>query len=164
MKLSTQEEYGLRCLLQLARPDVLGLTIPELGKREGMSEANVGKIMRVLRRTGFVRSTRGQGGGYALFRPAGEIVVGDVLAALGGRMFDARFCDRHSGVQNSCLHLRDCSIRPVLRHVQEAIDEVLGRLTLSSLLRNEREMADWAGARGKSLPVVSVVEGPATRS
>jgi Rrf2 family protein len=123
----------------------------------------VGKIMRVLRRTGFVRSIRGQAGGYALARPAEETVVGDVLAALGGRVFDARFCERHSGVANSCLHLRDCSIRPVLRHVQEAIDEVLGRLTLSSLLKNEREVADWAGARGKSLPVVSVVEGPAAR-
>lgn len=159
MKLSTQEEYGLRCLLQLARTDTTSLTIPELSRREGMSAANVGKIMRVLRKTGFVRSIRGQAGGYALARPADQMVVGDVLAGLGGRMFDASFCERHSGVENSCLHLGDCSIRPVLRHLQGAIDEVLGRLTLSSLLRNEREMADWAGARGKSLPVVSVVEG-----
>jgi len=163
VKLSTQEEYGLRCLLQLARTETASLTIPELSRREGMSAANVGKIMRVLRRTGFVRSIRGQAGGYALARPADQVVVGDLLAALGGRMFDARFCERHSGVEISCLHLRDCSIRPVLRHVQEAIDEVLGRLTLSSLLKNEREMADWAGARGKSLPIVSVVEGPAGR-
>jgi len=160
MKLSTQEEYGLRCLLQLARTETASLTIPELSRREGMSAANVGKMMRVLRRTGFVRSIRGQAGGYALARPADQMVVGDVLAALGGRVFDARFCERHAGVENSCLHLRDCSIRPVLRHVQEAIDEVLGKLTISSLLRNEREMADWAGARGRSLPVISVVEGP----
>ena len=59
MKLTTQEEYGLRCLLQLARKDTGSLTIPELSRREGMSPANVAKIMRLLRRAGFVRSTRG---------------------------------------------------------------------------------------------------------
>jgi Rrf2 family transcriptional regulator, iron-sulfur cluster assembly transcription factor len=160
MKLTTQEEYGLRCLLQLARPDVPGsLTIPELSKREGISAANVAKIMRVLRKAGFVRSIRGQSGGYALARPADQIVVSDVIARLGSPLYDATFCQRHSGVSDSCAHLGDCSIRPVLRHVQDAIDEVLGRLTLASLLRSEREVAAWTGARGRALPVVSVTEG-----
>ena len=158
MKLTTQEEYGLRCLLQLARAESGSLTIPELGRREGISAANVAKIMRLLRKEGFVRSTRGQAGGYTLARPSDQIVVGDVLSRLGGRMFDSTFCQRHSGVEDSCAHLGDCSIRPVLRHVQEAIDEVLGRLTLSSLLRSEREVAAWTGSR-RSLPVVLVEEG-----
>jgi len=153
MKLTTQEEYGLRCLLQLARAGGT-LTIPELGKREGISAANVAKIMRVLRRAGFVSSTRGQAGGYALARPADQIAVSDVIARLGGPMYDSTFCQRHSGVELSCAHLGDCSIRPVLRHVQEAIDEVLGRLTLASLLRSEHEVAAWTGARGRALPVV----------
>ena len=81
MKLTTQEEYGLRCLLQLARDGGRSLTIPELSRQEGISAANVAKIMRVLRRAGFVRSTRGQSGGYALARPAEQIMVGEVLAA-----------------------------------------------------------------------------------
>jgi Rrf2 family protein len=163
MKLSTQEEYGLRCLLQLARAESGTLTIPELGRREGISSANVAKIMRILRKAGFVISSRGQAGGYVLARAPEEIVVGEVLASVGGRMFDSTFCQRHAGVEVSCTHLGDCSIRPVLRHVQEAIDQVLGRLTLRSLLRSEREVADWTGARGRSLPVVSVIEGPAAR-
>lgn len=159
MKLSTQEEYGLRCLLQLARTETGSLTIPEVSRREGISAANVAKIMRTLRHAGFVRSIRGQAGGYTLTRPANQIVVGDVLSRLGGRMFDATFCQRHAGVEDSCTHLGECSIRPVLRHVQEAIDEVLGRLTLASLLRTEKELVAWTGARGRSLPVVSVIEG-----
>src|ERR1700741_1201176 len=124
MKLTTQEEYGLRCLLQLARlsPSATGvggsdagsLTIPELSKREGISAANVAKIMRVLRKAGFVRSIRGQSGGYALARAADQIVVSDVIARLGSPLYDATFCQRHSGVSDSCAHLGDCSIRPVL--------------------------------------------------
>ena len=47
MKLSTQEEYGLRCLLQIGRHESLtaeSLTIAEIGQAEGLSVAYVGKF------------------------------------------------------------------------------------------------------------------------
>ena len=63
MKLSSQEEYGLRCLLRVGRAAPgESLTIAELSRAEGISEPNVAKMMRVLRRGGFVNSTRGQAG------------------------------------------------------------------------------------------------------
>ncbi|HUL79346.1 MAG TPA: Rrf2 family transcriptional regulator, partial [Vicinamibacteria bacterium] len=74
MKLSSQEEYGLRCLLQLARAGGgASLTIAEMSEREGISAPNVAKIMRILRRAGLVKSTRGKAGGYALARPAAQL-------------------------------------------------------------------------------------------
>ena len=154
MKFSSQEEYGLRCLLQLARQgDEASLTIAEMSQREGISSPNVAKIMRILRRAGVVASTRGKAGGYSLARPADRIPVGEALGALGGRLFDAQFCDRHSGLERSCLNDGDCSIRPVLRHVQAAVDQVLARLTLKSLLRNEREMSAAISPRAVVLPM-----------
>jgi Rrf2 family protein len=154
VKLSSQEEYGLRCLLQIGRLGEGGsLTIAELSQREGISAPNVAKIMRILRRAGLARSTRGKAGGYTLSRPAMEIPVGEVLGALGGRLYDATFCDRHSGVERFCLNNSDCSIRPVLRHVQEAVDQVLGRLTLQSLLRTEREVAVSMSPHAVALPL-----------
>jgi Rrf2 family protein len=154
MKLSAQEEYGLRCLLQLARNSG-SLTLTELSKAEGISLAHAGKLMRLLRRGGLVTATRGQTGGYALARPAGELMIGDVLAVLGGRFFDAEFCDRHAGVARSCTHLPDCSIRPVLRRLQDVVDGVLGQLPLSSLLPPERDVTmRAAGPRAVSLPLL----------
>lgn len=154
MKLSSQEEYGLRCLLQLARAGAgAALTIAEMSEREGISAPNVAKIMRILRRAGLVRSTRGKSGGYNLARPAGEIRALDVLAALGGRLFDPSFCDRHAGVETHCLNTGDCSIRPVLRGLQDAVDQVLGELTLASLLASESEVAGTLGPRVIQLQV-----------
>ena len=50
MKLSATEEYGLRCLLQLAKcGDGRSLTIPEISRAEGLSVPNAAKLMRVLR-------------------------------------------------------------------------------------------------------------------
>jgi Rrf2 family protein len=152
MKLSSQEEYGLRCLLQLARAGA-SLTIAEMSEREGISAPNVAKIMRILRRAGLVTSTRGKAGGYTLARPAADVKALDVLAALGGRLFDTGFCDRHAGIQSHCLNTRDCSIRPVLRGLQQAVDHVLGELTLASLLPSESEVTVTLRPRAVKQPM-----------
>jgi len=156
MKLSSQEEYGLRCLLQIARAgEGASLTIAEVSEGEGISAPNVAKIMRLLRRSGLVRSTRGKAGGYTLARPASDVRVLDILGALGGRLFDSDFCDRHAGLEAACLNTSDCSIRPVLRHIQAAVDQALGELTLQSLLVPEQEVAVAIFPRGVPLRVAS---------
>lgn len=154
MKLSSQEEYGLRCLLRLGRePEGGSLTIAQLSCQEGISAANVAKMMRVLRRARLVTSTRGKDGGYALARPGEQIRVSEVLAALGGRLFEAGFCDTYSGSTGLCAHMGDCSIRSVWRMLQDAIDGVLARMTLKDLLRNESDMRAWAPPPVVKLPM-----------
>ena len=156
MKLSSQEEYGLRCLIRVGREGTEGsVTIGELSRSEGISEPHVAKMMRVLREGGFVKSMRGQSGGYTLARPAEQIAVGHVLAALGGRLFDSNFCGTHTGIGSLCTHMVDCSIRSVWRTIQSAIDGVLAQLTLKDLLRSEQEMNVWASHHGPSLPTHS---------
>jgi Rrf2 family protein len=156
MKLSSQEEYGLRCLLQIGRQgDGGSRTISELAQSEGISPPHVAKIMRILRRAALVTSTRGQSGGYSLSRPAGSIVVGEALAALGGRIYEPSFCDRHTGFEELCTHSVDCSIRSVWRMVQGAVDQVLGKLTLQDLLRTEQEMTGWSDPNRPTLPTFS---------
>ena len=142
MKLSFQEEYGLRCLLRVATTSDAGcLTINQISEDEGLSASYVAKLMRILRQQGFVRSVRGQVGGYALARPAEKIIVGEVLAALGGRLFDPRFCSEHSGLEVSCKKLRECSIRTLWRTLQVLVDQVLSKVTLAELVENsELEM------------------------
>ncbi len=74
MKISAQEEYGLRCLLQLATLGVEeSLTLNQIAEREGISPANAGKLMWLLNKAGFVQAIRGIKGGYSLARAASEI-------------------------------------------------------------------------------------------
>ncbi len=144
MKLSAQEEYGLRCLLQIGRQEEQtgeGLTISEIGRAEGLSTSNVAKLMRILRLGGFVESARGQSGGYRLSQPAGQIVVGEVLAVLGGRLFGPNFCEEHAGQEECCTHSVDCSIRSLWSTVQFVVDQVLGQVTLKDLLGEEQRLS-----------------------
>ncbi len=138
MKFSTQEEYGLRCLLRIGKSED-GLTIPEISELEGLSTANVGKILRVLRLGGFIESTRGQSGGYKLSRPANQIIIGNVLAALGGRLFEKGFCDLHAGTESICTNSIDCSVRSLWGIIQSLLDNVLSKTTLQDLLGKEHE-------------------------
>ena len=141
MKLSAQEESGLRCLLRLGgQGDGTSLTIPEISRTEGISPEYVAKLMRILRRGGLVTSARGATGGYTLSRAADQITAGEALTVLGGRLFESGFCERHAGAESLCTHSIDCSLRSLWRALQAAVDLVLTKTTLKDLLCTEPEM------------------------
>lgn len=144
MKLSANEEYGLRCLVRIGYAGAGGsLTIPEMSQAEGVSPAYAAKILRVLRKGALVKAVRGKEGGYKLARPAEQIVIGDVMDLLGGRIFESAFCDSHAGRAAICTRSVDCSVRSLWRAIQCAVDQVLRRATLRDLLQNEEEMNSW---------------------
>ncbi len=143
MKFSTVEEYGLRCLIRIAKSKSRnGMTIPEISVAEGLSQAHAGKILRMLRLGGFIESERGQTGGYKLARKPDEIIVLEVLNALGGKLFDSSFCQDHSGTQDICYHSVDCTVRSLWGTLQKMIDTVLVKVTLKDLMGNETESTD----------------------
>ncbi|MDQ7817546.1 MAG: Rrf2 family transcriptional regulator [Melioribacteraceae bacterium] len=142
MKFSSQEEYGLRCLLRIAKFYHVGksLTIPEITRAEGISEHNTGKILRVLRLGGFLTAERGQTGGYTLSRSPEEIKINDVLFVLGGKLYDDSFCQLHSGAGDLCTNSIDCSVRSLWKIIQDAVNSVVKDLTLKDLLGSENEL------------------------
>src|SRR5207253_11192713 len=119
------------------------LTRAEISHAEGVSPAYAAKSLRELRKGGFVKAARGKEGGYTLARPAEAIVIGEVIAMLGGRLFESNFCDSHSGQVAICTRSVDCSVRSLWRAVQVAVDHVLSKATLRDLLQNEEEMNSW---------------------
>lgn len=140
MKISAQDEYGLRILLQLARSKTEeGLSIAQLSELEGLSNAYIAKLTRNLRLAGFISSTRGQKGGYVLAKPVNEIIIKDVLEALGGSLFQQDFCREHTGTMKFCTNSVDCSVRSLWQMVQMAIDRVLEKVTLEDLIGKEKD-------------------------
>ena len=118
------------------------MTIPEISKVEGLTQPHVAKLMMILRKEGFIKSTRGQTGGYTLARPPRQIAVGEVLNALGGKLYDAEFCGRHAGHNSICTHAVDCSVRSLWQVLQTAVDNVVDRLTLEDLMAQRDSVAN----------------------
>ncbi len=161
MKLSAQEEFGLRCLLQIAGEwPSRSLTIPEVSQREGISVHHAGKLLQILRQGGLLKSVRGQVGGYSLALPPDQVAVRDVLDLLGGQVYEEGFCRSHRGHERACLHSTDCSIRSLWRSIQAALDGVLGRTTLKDLLRKEGEMSSFLYELRPNVPGRAVLPLP----
>ena len=140
MKISAQEEYGLRCLVQLANlNDGESLTLPQIAEREGISTANAGKLMWLLNKAGFVNSTRGTKGGYFLSRPASEIHLSEIIKVLDEEVLRSH-CVSFTGVKEKCVHTGDCGIRPVIVGLHEIVENALSRITLAQLVGDERSV------------------------
>lgn len=140
MKISSQEEYGLRILLRIARSqEGDNMSIPVLSQLEGLSQAYVGKLTGLLRKAGFINSNPGNVGGYILARPASAIPVNEILKVLGGSLFDKDFCGEFSGTTRFCTNSLDCSVRSLWRMIQFSIDRVLDKITLEDLTQTEEK-------------------------
>ena len=80
MKITAQEEYGLRILIRIAGCHTEeGMSIPQLSEAEGLSSHYVAKLTRILRMEGFINSTPGYKGGYVLALPANKIILNKAL-------------------------------------------------------------------------------------
>ena len=142
MKITAQEEYGLRLLIRIAScKDQEGMSIPQLSEAEGLSSHYVAKLTRILRMGGFINSTPGYKGGYVLAMPSNEIIINKVLKTLGGALFDNEFCGTHSGVAKLCTHSVDCSSRSLWTMIQFILDKFLDGVTLYDLVNPEKESA-----------------------
>jgi Rrf2 family protein len=144
MQLLASEEYGLRCLLQVARSaGSAPVSISQIADAEGLSPEYTAKLLRTLRLGGLVESVRGAEGGYRLARAADQISVWSALEVLGGAFFSEQFCECHGGQQRKCVRSSDCGLRALWRAVQSALSETLAGIHLSDLQRDERAMAAW---------------------
>jgi Rrf2 family transcriptional regulator, iron-sulfur cluster assembly transcription factor len=151
MKITAPEEYGLRCLLQLAKLEQGSLvSVKEIASKEGLSQAYVEKLLRLLARSGLVHSVRGIKGGYVLNRPAAQISIAEVVRSLGRVPTTEHICTMFTGKRSSCIHFSNCGIRSVWSGLVGYIQDFLSRTTLASLLEDEYTVSGNI-ANGKAL-------------
>lgn len=155
MRVTAMQEYGLRCMLQLATHNSdVPLAVREIAKRERLTPVYVEKILVNLRRAGLVKSVRGVNGGYALTKPARDISVGIVLSSLGQVDLSHNLCSRFTGDSAACVHEGDCSIRPIWGLLTRYIYGFLEKTNLEQLLQDEAHViqdVDKLGAKPQSL-------------
>lgn len=151
MKITSQEEYGLRCLLRLAHAEEgQSLSIPEIAAAEGLSVPYVAKLLAVLRQAGLIDSVRGRSGGYRLARSPGKIQLGAVMMALGEPLYDdPGFCQKHPGTETegNCVHLGGCTLRELWQTLELWMRRALDKITLADLLQGEGRLTELLRAR-----------------
>ena len=84
LRISARADYALRATVAIAAaPDDCGLmTAEELSVAQDIPLRFLLAILNDLRRAGIVESRRGPGGGYRLARPADQLPLAEIIAAV----------------------------------------------------------------------------------
>jgi len=137
MKLSTRSRYGLRAMVFIASKAAKAVSCELIAESEGVSKRYLDRILNKLRKSGLLRSVKGQGGGYVLSRPADEIRTDQIIAALEGSLCLVECVDDPS----VCKKANDCRTRKVWSLIASAVNESLRGISL-------HELAVGEGVRG----------------
>lgn len=85
MRMSTKAQSAVTATLSLALHYKDGpLNVADLSEEQGISVSYLEQLFAYLRRGGLVQGVRGPGGGYILTRPASDISLADIVAAVDG--------------------------------------------------------------------------------
>lgn len=152
MHFSALEEYGLRCVLQIARcHGEEALTAREISESELISLDYVHKLLSVLRRKGLIESIRGIRGGFRMTRPPAEVTVCEVLHMLSSELNADGHCARFDTGRNPCPRNRDCEVKLFWNVVLEFCEAYGSRITIQDLLdrRVPGVRVEFVGRRDK---------------
>ena len=140
MLVSTKGRYALRTMVDL---DIHGdgepVKIKDIANRQGISGKYLEPIISILSRAGYVRSIRGNQGGYYLARPSSDYTVGSILRITEGSLAPV---DCLSGDENPCTRQMDCVTLRLWRELDEAISGVVDKYTLEDLVQWQKSMKD----------------------
>jgi len=135
MQLTYFTDYALRVLIYAAvRPGSRCLT-SDVATAFGMSRHHVVKVVNELRHLGYLDTTRGRDGGFALARQAAGIRIGEVVRRTEGSMALVECFNRDT---NTCPLSPACGLKGVLREAFDAFLAVLDRATLADLVAEPR--------------------------
>lgn len=132
MRVSAKELYGLRAMSEFARDFGQGpLSLSEVARRQGISQAYLEQIAIDLRRAGLLHSRRGTQGGYYLARAPKDTTAGDVIRALEGSILPVQCVAEERCTP--CSHEQGCAARGIWEQVRDRLVETLDAITLADL-------------------------------
>lgn len=96
MKLTTRSEYALLALLYLARhPTDDYVTVETIAAAQVIPHKYLEQIMLALKRARYVRSCKGQRGGYRLAKAPGKIPIADIVRLFDGALAPTESVSEH---------------------------------------------------------------------
>lgn len=146
MKLTTRGHYSVKALLDLAlQPSRQAISVATIANRQALPSPYLEKLLIELRRAGLVESVRGSQGGYRLAKPADQISLGQILAAVGEVVEPL---PRH---QPQAGQAEDWVTFAVWQRLSQKLNEALYTISLEDLYFDARS---WQAAQGEDASFV----------
>ena len=135
MMISTKGRYALRIMIDLAQHDGdMPVSVREIAQRQDISGKYMEQIMPILTKSGYVKSFRGNNGGYMLAKKPEEYTAGEILRAAEGSLAPVSCIEDEP---NACGHYEQCRTVKFWEGLWDVIIEYTDRFTLADLMKNE---------------------------
>ena len=131
MKISTKGRYALRVMIDLAVNDKGDyVSLKDISNRQEVSLKYLEQIMAMLNKAGYVKSTRGNNGGYRLAKSPEEYKVGDILRKTEGDLAPIA-----SDNGEDCGNRENCNTFKICQRLDNVINEYVDSKTLADLIK-----------------------------
>ncbi|MCB7482531.1 RrF2 family transcriptional regulator [Christiangramia sediminis] len=133
--LSKKTKYGIKALAYIARKkDRKPVQASEISESENISQKFLESILLELRKSGFLGSKKGKGGGYYLIKEPDEIKMTAVIRVLEGpiAMVPCVSLNYYEKCED-CPDEHTCSVHKLMIQVRDASLNVLGENTLEDI-------------------------------
>lgn len=156
MRLTNYTNYALRILQMAAIRAPHLVRIDEVAHAHRINRAHLTKVVHQLGQAGYLDTVRGPRGGVRLARPAGEIIVGEVVRLTEGPL-DIVEC--FNAAQNSCKLRGVCHLSVKLHEATRAFMAVLDDLTVAQIAANRADLLARLGLTQPDGADVQMVRG-----
>lgn len=161
MRLTSKGRYAVTAMLDVALHAEQGpVPLADISERQAISLSYLEQLFSRLRKQGLVASVRGPGGGYRLGKPADEISIGQVIAAVNESV-DATRCHGQNGCQGGI----QCLTHSLWRDLSDRISNFLDEITLGELVSQSevKRVAERQELHSHATPAAAgKLEGEAT--
>jgi Rrf2 family protein len=153
LKLTKKADYGLMAMRHLAEcSHEHACSAKDVADAYGIPQEALAKILQRLVKAGLLQSQHGTNGGYTLARDPGMISAFEVIRAIDGPLFITSCVT----VRGECDQTDRCNIREPLRRVNDSIEEVLRRITISEMMEKAGLNKNENGEPRKSAELITI--------
>ena len=131
MKISTRGRYALNIMIDLAMNDNGSfISLKDIANRQGISNKYLEQIIAMLNKEGYLKTARGNNGGYKLAKKPEEYSIGDILRATEGDLAPI-YCLTEEG---ECDRREECITFSFWKGLDDVINEYVDSKTLADLI------------------------------
>ncbi len=134
MHLTNYTDYSLRVLLYLVLHPNQRVSIQEISDFYNISKDHLVKIVHHMSQLGYIKTTRGQGGGIQLSANPQELCIGEVVRNMEPH-FHIVECFNHE--KNQCQVTPICHLKEIFHEAMDSFLQVLDQYTLSDLIQQD---------------------------
>ena len=134
--LSRKTKYGIKALTYLAREKQnRPVPIARISQSENISRKFLESILLILRKSGFLGSKKGKGGGYFLLKEPSQIQIAAVYRILEGPIAMVPCVSLHFYEKcHDCPDEDACSVHKLMIQVRDNTLQILENKTLADII------------------------------